>query len=66
MKHYLNRIAFVVTPFAVAYAMMYLIGSFCSATFELSAWTNELRALMSIFGFVFGTSLYARLEHDHK
>lgn len=66
MKAYIHRILFVVFPFAVTFAMAYLIGSFISASWSLPEWTDSLRVMMALLGNVYGYGLYLRLEWEFK
>ncbi len=60
----LKDIAFVVTPFIVACAVMYLIGSFVSASFNPQDWTWTSRFVCSVWGCVFGFMLLIRLHRS--
>jgi hypothetical protein len=50
-------------PFTATMACMYCIGSFCSASWDLSEWTESLRAVMAVWGVVFGFMLWMRVEY---
>lgn len=63
---YLNEIVFVVTPFIVVSAMMYLMGSFLSASWNPDEWTRADRAFCLITAWVFGAMLLIRLSHGRK
>jgi Sec-independent protein secretion pathway component TatC len=49
-------------PFVVTFFAMYLVGSFVSVSWDIAAWTWELRVLMATFGITFGFALWMRLE----
>jgi hypothetical protein len=63
---YLRKIVFIVTPFVVVSAMMYLMGSFLSASWNPSEWARADRAFCLITAWVFGAMLLIRLSHDYK
>jgi len=63
---YLREIGFIVTPFFVVSAMMYLMGSFLSASWNPESWTRADRAFCLITAWVFGAMLLIRLTHGRK
>lgn len=66
MRRYLNRCAFVLFPFAISYAVAYLIGAFVSASWNLAEWTESWRMVDALIGNVYGYALYVRLEWEFK
>ena len=62
MKRYFNTLFLTLVPFALGFAVCYLIGSFVSVSFDPMLWTLETRSIMSLFGFVWGLALYAKLS----
>ena len=66
MKRYLNRLLFVVMPFAVTYAIAYLIGAFVGASWDLTQWQENWRIVVALIGNVYGFALWGRLEWEFK
>lgn len=62
MKHTVEQSFKTVTPFAVATAAMYCIGSLVSASWNLIDWTAYLRIVVAVWSIVFGFMLLIRLE----
>lgn len=62
----LKEIVFCVTPFVVTAAMMYLLGSFVSASWDVTFWERSDRAFFGIMSVVFGFSLLHRLNHGRN
>lgn len=62
MKQVFNEIVFVLTPFAVTCAFMYLIGAFVSVSWNTADWTEYCRIVCAIWGIVFGFALWVKLE----
>jgi hypothetical protein len=63
---YIREIFFVVTPFFVVSFMMYLMGSFLSASWNPDEWQRADRAFCLITAWVFGAMLLIRLTHERK
>lgn len=63
---YLKEILFMVTPFAVTGAMVYLFGAFLSASWNPEMWTRVDRMFCLISAWVFGAMLLIRLTHGRK
>jgi hypothetical protein len=63
---YVNEIIFVITPFFVVSFMLYLMGSFLSASWNPAEWTRTDRAFCLITAWVFGAMLMIRLAHGRK
>jgi hypothetical protein len=63
---YLREIAFIVTPYIVVSAVMYLMGSFLSASWSPDEWERSDRAFCLITAWVFGSMLLIRLTHYRK
>jgi len=66
MKRYLNRLLFVVMPFAVTYAIAYLIGAFVGASWDPAQWEQNQRIVTAMIGNVYGFALWGRLEWEFK
>jgi hypothetical protein len=62
----LKEIAFVVTPYIVVSAMMYLMGSFLAASWNPDEWARADRAFCLISAWVFGSMLLIRLTLGRK
>jgi cyanate permease len=62
MKHTVEKSFQLLMPFVFTTAMMYCIGAFCSASWNLADWTFNLRSLMALWAVVFGVALLLRLE----
>ena len=65
MKMYFKAIAVTLVPFMVSMLFFYLIGSFLSVSFDPADWTLDMRALMAIFGGVFGLGMYTKLQLEN-
>lgn len=59
-------IAHCVAPYVVTCAVMYLIGAFLSASWDVSEWERVDRAFCAICACVFGTMLLIRLDLGKK
>lgn len=62
----LKEIAYCVAPYVVTCAVMYLVGSFLSASWDVSEWERADRAFCAICATVFGTMLLIRLDLGRK
>ena len=62
----LKEIAFVVAPYIVVSAMMYLMGAFLSASWDPEAWERVDRMFCIISAWVFGSMLLIRLTVARK
>ena len=62
----LKEIVFVVTPYIVVSAMMYLMGSFLSASWSPAEWDRVDRAFCLVTAWVFGSMLLIRLTVARK
>lgn len=62
----IKEILFCITPFAVTAAAMYLLGSFVSASWDVTVWERSDRAFFGITAVVFGFALMHRLDYGRK
>ena len=62
----LKEIVFVVTPYIVVSAVMYLMGSFLSASWNPEDWERVDRMFCIISAWVFGSMLLIRLTVARK
>jgi len=62
----LKEIAYCVAPYVVTCAAMYLVGSFLSASWDVSEWDRTDRAFCAICACVFGSMLLIRLDLGRK
>jgi hypothetical protein len=62
----LKEIVFVVTPYIVVSAVMYLMGSFLSASWNPEDWERVDRMFCIISAWVFGSMLLIRLTLGRK
>ena len=60
----LKEIAFVITPFIATCAVMYLIGSFVSASFNPQDWSWMARTVCAIWAMSFGFMLLIRIQRS--
>lgn len=65
MNH-LKEIAFVITPYIVVSALVYLMGSFLSASMNPADWTRVDRMFCIITAWIFGSMLLIRLTLGRK
>jgi len=65
MKH-LKEIAFVITPYIVVSALVYLMGAFLSASWNPELWERTDRAFCIVTAWVFGSMLLIRLTLGRK
>lgn len=63
---YLKEIAFVVTPYIVVSAVVYLMGSFLSASWNPQEWLRADRIFCLVTAWVFGSMLLIRLTLARK
>lgn len=63
MKHTLKTAAITITPFVVASLVMYLLGSFGSASWNPMDWTSNARWFCIIWSVGWGFLLFARIEY---
>lgn len=66
MKHTVEKSFQTIFPFVVTTLAMYCIGALCSASWNLSDWTADLRSVMSVWAVVFGFMLWMRVEAIRK
>lgn len=62
MKHTVEKSFQVLMPFVFATVAMYCLGSLGAASWNLSDWHTDLRALVVVWSLVFGFMLLIRLE----
>ena len=62
MKHTVEKSFQLLMPFVFVTAAMYGIGSLAAASWDLSVWHQDLRALIAIWSLVSGFMLLIRLE----
>ena len=58
----LYQIAMVIVPFIATCFVVYLIGSFVSASFKPEEWELPTRIVCSLWGMAFGFGLWMKLE----
>ena len=62
----IKEIVFIITPFVVSSAVMYLMGAFLSASWSPDMWERTDRAFCVICAAVFGFMLLIRLQLERK
>ena len=61
-----KEIVFCATPFVVTALMVYLLGSFVCASWNVAEWERSDRAFFGITSVVFGFVLLVRLDLGRK
>jgi hypothetical protein len=62
----IKEIVFCVTPFAVTAAVVYLLGAFVCASWDVAMWERADRMFFGIVAVLFGWALMLRLDHGRK
>ena len=65
MKSRWFAIMTILTPIFIAWGLAYLVGSFVCASFNVSEWIIEARAVTAIWGCAFAFALWHRLERSN-
>lgn len=65
MNLYVKRVTLILSSFAVSYAVIYLIGAFVSASWDLTAWSEGLRFFLGLLGNLYALALMMKLEYEH-
>jgi hypothetical protein len=60
--NYAQEIARIFIPVAFAWGMTYLLGSFVSASWNLTEWEPKARIVCAIWGSVFGAVIWNKLR----
>lgn len=53
---------FVLIPVAIAWTLMYLLGAFVSASWNIAEWTSQARIVCALWGSAFGGALWVKLR----
>lgn len=53
----MRKILFALLIFTTVFGLTYLVGSFISATFDLSKWDSKDRAFIGFLGFLLATMI---------
>lgn len=62
----IKEMVFCVAPFMVTMAVMYLLGSFVSASWDVVEWERTDRVFFGFMSIVFGYALLFRLDYGRK
>lgn len=62
---YTLAIVSVILPFAVTWAIMYLICAFVNVSWNIAEWTQQARIVCAIWGTAAGVGLWYRLEYKN-
>ena len=62
----IKEMVFCVAPFVVTMAVMYLLGSFVSASWDVVEWERTDRVFFGFMSIVFGGALLHRLDYGRK
>lgn len=62
----IKEMVFCVAPFMVTMAVMYLLGSFVSASWDVVEWERTDRVFFGFMSIVFGSALLHRLDYGRK
>lgn len=62
----IKEMVFCVAPFVVTMAVMYLLGSFVSASWDVVEWERTDRVFFGFMSVVFGYALLFRLDYGRK
>ena len=65
MNLYVKRVTLILSSFAVSYAVIFLIGAFVSASWDLASWSSSLRMFLGLLGNLYALALMMKLEHEH-
>jgi len=60
--HYIKELALIFTPVVFAWFLMFLLGAFVSASWNIVEWERQTRIVCAIWGTVFGGAVWYRMR----
>jgi len=60
--HYIKELALIFAPVVFAWFLMFLLGAFVSASWNIAEWEAQTRIFCAIWSSIFGGAVWYRLR----